>query len=63
MGNVKPLAATAYLMRNPGSVLRLPRMIRNLSLAATAIADALEAIAYEGKIPVRNSVAAKKLRR
>lgn len=62
-GRVKPLAATAYLVRNPGAVLKIPRMIRNLSLATTAIADALEAIAYEGKLPARNSAAAKKHRR
>jgi adenosylhomocysteine nucleosidase len=55
LGNVKPLAATAYLVRNPGAVLKIPRMIRNLSLASTAIADALEAIAHEGKAPARNS--------
>ncbi|HSU90710.1 MAG TPA: hypothetical protein VLI44_04630, partial [Sporolactobacillaceae bacterium] len=50
-GNVKPLAATAFLVRNPGTVLKLPRMMRSLSLATTAIADALEAIAHEGKVP------------
>ncbi len=44
LGNVKPLAATAYLVRNPGAVLKIPRMLRNLSLATSAIADALEAI-------------------
>lgn len=49
-GNVNPLAATAYLVRNPGIVLKLPRMIRNLSRATTAIADALEAIAHEGNL-------------
>jgi adenosylhomocysteine nucleosidase len=53
LGNVKPLAATAYLVRNPGTVLKIPRMIRNLSLATTAIADALEAIAHEGRVPAK----------
>ena len=66
-GRVAPLAATAYLVRNPATVLKLPRMIRNLSRAATAIADALEAIAYDGKVPaLKNSAhaeAAKKLPR
>jgi adenosylhomocysteine nucleosidase len=66
-GRVAPLAATAYLVRNPGTVLKLPRMIRNLSRAATAIADALEAIAYDGKVPVTtksaDAQAAKKLPR
>jgi adenosylhomocysteine nucleosidase len=52
-GNVKPLAATAFLVRNPGTVLKLPRMIRNLSRATAAIADALEAIAHEGKVTRR----------
>ena len=50
-GNVRPLAATSYLMRNPATMLKLPRMIRNLSRATAAIADALTAIAYEGQPP------------
>ena len=50
-GNVNPLGATAFLVRNPATVLKLPRMVRNLSRATTAIADALEAIAHEGKVP------------
>lgn len=50
-GNVDPFAATAFLVRNPGTVLKFPRMIRNLSRATSAIADALEAIAHEGKVP------------
>ena len=50
-GDVRPLAATAYLLRNPATVLKLPRMIRNLSRATAAIADALTAIAHDGKVP------------
>jgi adenosylhomocysteine nucleosidase len=50
-GDVRPLAATAYLLRNPATVLKLPRMIRNLSRATAAIADALTAIAHDGKTP------------
>ncbi len=50
-GNVRPLAATSYLLRNPGAMLKLPRMIRNLSRATAAIADALTAIAHDGKVP------------
>ncbi len=50
-GNVKPLAATSYLLRNPATMLKLPRMMRNLSRATAAIADALTAIAHEGKVP------------
>lgn len=49
-GNVRPLAATSYLLRNPGTLLKLPRMIRNLSRATTAIADALTAIAHDGTV-------------
>ena len=48
-GNVRPLAATSYLIRNPATMLKLPKMIRNLARATTAIADALMAIAHEGQ--------------
>jgi len=50
-GNVKPLAATSFLLRNPVTMLKLPRMIRNLSRATASIADALVAIAHEGQDP------------
>jgi adenosylhomocysteine nucleosidase len=50
-GFVRPLAATAYLVRNPSALLKLPRMIRNLARATNSIADALEAIAHEGRVP------------
>jgi len=50
-GNVRPLAATAYLLRNPATMLKLPRMVRNLSRATAAIANALTAIAHEGQVP------------
>ena len=50
-GKVRPLAATSFLLRNPAAMLKLPRMIRNLSRATAAIADALTAIAHEGRIP------------
>jgi len=66
-GNVRPFAATSYLIRNPATMLKLPKMIRNLSRATAAIADALTAIAYEGPIPdatkrARDSVARKRPR-
>jgi adenosylhomocysteine nucleosidase len=48
-GNVRPLAATSYLIRNPATMLKLPRMMRNLSRATASIADALTAIAHEGE--------------
>jgi len=47
-GRVKPLAAASYLVRNPGAVLKLPWMIRNLALATRALADAIEALIYAG---------------
>ncbi len=50
-GHVNPLLAASYLLRNPGTMLKLPRMIRNLSRATAAIADALTAIAHEGRVP------------
>lgn len=50
-GIVRPLAATSFLVRNPGTLLKLPRMMRNLSRATAAIADALTAIAHEGQLP------------
>ncbi|MDO8430845.1 MAG: hypothetical protein Q7S58_00395 [Candidatus Binatus sp.] len=50
-GRVRPLAATSFFVRNPGVVLELPKMIRNLGRATKSIADALEAIAYDGDLP------------
>ncbi len=50
-GKVKPLAATSFLIRNPATMLKLPRLMRNLSRATASIADALTAIAHEGKGP------------
>jgi hypothetical protein len=44
MGRVRPLAAASYLARNPGAVLKVPWMIRNLTLATRALADAIEAL-------------------
>jgi adenosylhomocysteine nucleosidase len=61
-GNVRPLAATSYLLRNPATMLKLPRMMRNLSRATAAIADALTAIAHEGKDPAATKHAAAKKR-
>jgi len=61
-GNVRPLAATSYLLRNPAAILKLPQMMRNLSRATASIADALSAIAHEGKIPNATKRAAAKKR-
>jgi adenosylhomocysteine nucleosidase len=43
-GEVSALAATGYLLRNPGELLKLPRMMANLSRASRALAAGLEAI-------------------
>lgn len=61
-GNVRPLAATSYLLRNPAAILKLPQMMRNLSRATASIADALSAIAHEGKMPNATRRAAEKNR-
>jgi adenosylhomocysteine nucleosidase len=50
-GNVRPIAATSFLMRHPATILKLPRIVRNLSRATESIADALTAIAHEGDVP------------
>jgi adenosylhomocysteine nucleosidase len=50
-GRVKPLAAANYLVRNPGAVLKIPWMIRNLALATRALADAIEALIKAGPPP------------
>jgi len=44
IGRIKPLAAANYLARNPGALLKLPWMMRNLGLATRALANAIEAI-------------------
>jgi adenosylhomocysteine nucleosidase len=43
-GEVSALAATAYLLRNPGDLLKLPRMMTNLGRASRSLAGGLEAI-------------------
>ena len=43
-GEVSVLAATAYLLRNPGDLLKLPRMMANLNRATRSLAAGLEAI-------------------
>jgi adenosylhomocysteine nucleosidase len=43
-GEVSALAATAYLLRNPGDLLKLPRMMANLARASRSLAGGLEAI-------------------
>ncbi|HYA36634.1 MAG TPA: hypothetical protein VEF03_13500 [Candidatus Binataceae bacterium] len=43
-GNVGAGAVAAYFARNPGAILRVPRMMVNLSRATRALADAVEAL-------------------
>lgn len=50
-GEVKALAATAHLIRNPGDLLKLPRMMKSLGLATRSLAEALEVIALRGGSP------------
>ena len=43
-GEVRALAAAGFMLRNPGAVLGLSRMMRMLGRAKGSIADALEAV-------------------
>jgi adenosylhomocysteine nucleosidase len=43
-GSVAPLRAAGFLIRNPGAILKLSRLGRNLGIAAKSLADAIEAI-------------------
>jgi nucleoside phosphorylase len=43
-GRVQPLKAAGFVIRHPGAILKLPRIARNLGIAAKSLADALEAI-------------------
>lgn len=43
-GNVRPLRAANFLLRNPSVVTRLPRMMQSLNRATRSLAAALEAI-------------------
>ncbi len=43
-GEVRPLAAARFLLRNPAAVIGLARMMRSLNRAMAALADALAAL-------------------
>jgi adenosylhomocysteine nucleosidase len=43
-GEVRPLATAGHLIRNPAALFKIPQMMKNLSLATFALADALEEI-------------------
>ena len=50
-GRVRPLRATAHLLRNPTTVFKIPKLLRNMGRASEALANALEAIAHRGRPP------------
>lgn len=50
-GRVRPFRATAHLMRHPTTVLKLPKLLRNMTIASESLANALEAIAHRGRPP------------
>jgi adenosylhomocysteine nucleosidase len=44
-GEVNPMAAAGFMLRNPSAVLQLPGMLRNMNRAAVSLAAALDALA------------------
>ncbi len=48
-GEVSPLKAAAYFIRNPSALMQVPAILKNLRLAATSIAAALEALCSGAK--------------
>jgi nucleoside phosphorylase len=47
-GEVRPLAAAGFVLRNPAAVVGLARMMRSLNRATAALAAALEALCRPG---------------
>ena len=47
-GEVRPLAAASFVLRNPTAVVGLARMMRSLNRATAALASALEALSRPG---------------
>jgi adenosylhomocysteine nucleosidase len=47
-GEVRPLAAAGFVLRNPAAVVGLARMMRSLNRATAALAAALEALSRSG---------------
>ncbi|MGH7914229.1 MAG: hypothetical protein ACREPW_06220 [Candidatus Binataceae bacterium] len=47
-GEVRPLAAAGFVLRNPAAVIGLARMMRSLNRATAALAAALEALSRPG---------------
>jgi adenosylhomocysteine nucleosidase len=43
-GRIKPLKAAGSLIRKPSSILRVPRLLRNLTLASRTLAEAIVTI-------------------
>ncbi len=50
-GKVRGRDAARFIASNPGVILRLPRMMRNLGRATRTLADALEAVVLRGETP------------
>ena len=50
-GRVKPGAAVGFFIRNPRAIMKMPRMIANLSLATASLSRAIEALCQEGGTP------------
>lgn len=47
-GEVRPLAAAGFVLRNPAAAIGLARMMRSLNRATAALANALEALSRPG---------------
>jgi len=52
-GRVKPLGALDYFVRNPSAILKMPRMITNLSRATASLSRAIEVVACATPRPNR----------
>lgn len=47
-GEVRPLAAASFVLRNPAALVGIARMMRSLNRATAALAAALEALSWPG---------------
>jgi adenosylhomocysteine nucleosidase len=48
-GNIRALATAVKVLRNPGDLLKLPQMMKNLGRATKSLADALEVVTREAR--------------
>ncbi len=58
-GNIRPLATAVKMLRNPGALLQLPRMMTNLGRATRSLAGALEVIVRRGDTAATHESAVK----